>query len=91
VAGGPYFAGFVLRNFVLSMFLAALALAVGPTSLGDVDLWMVKVLALSANEHDSAAVHCSSEAQNSTMTTFPYKRVIGAVEVLRVRVSRTLS
>jgi hypothetical protein len=37
-AGGPYFAGFVLRNFVLSMLLAALALAVGPASLGDVDL-----------------------------------------------------
>ena len=61
VAGGPYFAGFVLRNFVLSMFLAALALAVGPASLGDVDLWMTKVLAPNANEHDgTAAVHCIS-------------------------------
>jgi hypothetical protein len=61
VMGGPYFAGFVLRNFVLSMFLTTLALAVGPASLGDVDLWMVKVLALSANEHDGiAAVHCIS-------------------------------
>jgi hypothetical protein len=59
--GGPYFAGFVLRNFVLSMFLAALAFAVGPASLGDVDLWMVKVLALSANEHDgTVVVHCIS-------------------------------
>ena len=60
VAGGPYFAGFVLRNFVLSMFLAALALAVGPASLGDVDLWMAKVLALSADEHDGTVVHCIS-------------------------------
>ena len=58
---GPYFAGFVLRNFVLSMFLAALALAVGPASLGDVDLLMTKVLALSANEHDgTTAGHCIS-------------------------------
>ena len=60
VAGGPYFASFVLRNFVLSMFLAALALAVGPASLRDVDLRITKVLALSANEHDGAAVHCIS-------------------------------
>jgi hypothetical protein len=60
-AGGPYFAGLVLRNFVLSMFLAALALAVGPASLGDVDLWMTVVLALGANKHDdTAAVHCIS-------------------------------
>jgi hypothetical protein len=49
-ADGPYFASFVLRNFVLSVFLAALALAVGPASLGDVDLWMAKALALSANK-----------------------------------------
>jgi hypothetical protein len=60
VAGGPYFASFVLRNFVLSMFLATLALAVGPASLGDVDLRMAKVLALSANEHDGTAVYCIS-------------------------------
>jgi hypothetical protein len=60
VAGGPYFAGFVLRNFVLSMFLATLALAVGPASLGNVDLRMAKGLVLCANEHDSAAVHCIS-------------------------------
>jgi hypothetical protein len=58
--GGPYFPSFVLRNFVLSMFLAALALAVGPASLGDVDLRIAKVLALSTNEYDGAAVHCIS-------------------------------
>jgi hypothetical protein len=69
VMGGPYFAGFVLRNFVLSMFLTTLALAVGPASLGDVDLRMAKVLALSANEHDGAAVHCISLRPNSTMTS----------------------
>ena len=72
-AGGPYFAGFILRNFVLSMFLAALALAIGPTSLGDVDLWMAKVSALSANEHESTtAAHCISlRSSNSTTTTSP--------------------
>jgi hypothetical protein len=72
-ADGPYFAGFVLRNFVLSMFLAALALAVGPASLGDVDLWMTKVLVPSANEHDGTRrrpMHFSA-ASNSTATTSP--------------------
>jgi hypothetical protein len=92
-AGGPYFAGFILRNFVLSMFLAALALAIGPTSLGDVDLWMAKVSALSANEHDgTAAAHWHfSAALEFDHDYFPYKRVMGAVPALHIRVSRMLS
>jgi len=35
-----YFAGFVLRNFVLGVLLASFALAVGATSLGNVDLYI---------------------------------------------------
>jgi hypothetical protein len=81
VVGGPYFAGLVLRNFVLGMFIAALALAVGPASLGNVDLWMAKVLARRANEHDAAAAAAAS-----------LQHAIGAVQVLayQKRVGRCL-
>ena len=37
-ASNSYLAGFVLCDFMLGMLLAALALAVGATSLGNVDL-----------------------------------------------------
>jgi hypothetical protein len=91
-AGGPYFAGLVLRNLVLSMFLAALALAVGPASLGDVDLWMTKALALSAKEHDrTTALTASLCGLEFDHDCFPYKRAIGAVQVLHIRMSLTLS
>ncbi len=81
--GRAYLAGFVLSDFVLGVFLAGLALAVGSTCLRDVDLekesWLVNracvdVVSLSSMQEFPAIISFPSPSFNHSKTLWYFPR-----------------